>query len=138
VLPLKDYLVSPASADISFYFSLQSSWLHAQFFLFEALSLLSFGSRTRMNSFYVRDHGSDHRAIIPLSFSGTFEDIPGITLPFLIYFPEDLSRKISAHAVMPTTCTNGWIVDLALVNAAIWKRGLRRYVSWGLKELECT
>lgn len=135
---MKDYLVSPFSAGhlLLFFVAIMMASL-LQFFLFEALSLLSFwientyGIRFTVRVIMEVATG----AIIPLSFfPGAFQKILMVLpFPFLIYFPMRIYlRKISVCDVVPELLAQiGWIVGLALVNLAIWKKGLRRYVSMG-------
>ena len=133
-----DYLVSPASGGYLRLFLvaiIMASLL--QFFLFEALSLLSFWIENtygiRFTVRVIMEVASG--AIIPLSlFPDAFQKILLVLpFPFLIYFPMRIYLgKISVHYAVPgLLAQTGWIVGLALANAAIWKKGLRRYVSMG-------
>jgi len=134
----RQYLLFSASLG-HFLFFLVSLMLAAllQFFLFEALSLLAFwventyGIRFTMRVIMEVVAG----AIVPLSFfpqilQKVFLSLP---FPFLIYLPMRIYLgKIPLDAIVFEMMKEGlWIVGLALLNLAIWKKGIRQYVAMG-------
>lgn len=134
----RDYLLGIGSLSYLFLFILAlifSSLL--QFFLFEALSLLSFwventyGLRFTMRVIMEVVGG----AIIPLSFfpellQKIFELLP---FPFMIYLPMKIYLgKIAWPQVGLEFLKEGaWIIVLAIFNLVIWRRGIRQYMAMG-------
>ncbi|MGQ9508668.1 MAG: ABC transporter permease [Thermodesulfobacteriota bacterium] len=134
----RDYLLGVSSFRHLFLFILAlilSSLL--QFFLFEALSLLSFwventyGLRFTMRVIMEVVGG----AIIPLSFfpeilQKIFEFLP---FPFMIYLPMKIYLgKIALPEVWIEFLKEAaWIIVLSILNLIIWKKGIRQYVAMG-------
>lgn len=134
----RDYLLTVSSFKYFFLFILAlvlSSLL--QFFLFEALSLLSFwventyGLRFTMRVIMEVIGG----AIIPLSFfpellQKLFQFLP---FPFMIYLPMKIYLgKIAFPEIWMEFLKEGaWIMALGILNLIIWKRGIRQYVAMG-------
>lgn len=134
----RDYLLGVISFRHLFLFILAlilSSLL--QFFLFEALSLLSFwventyGLRFTMRVIMEVVGG----AIIPLSFfpeflQKIFELLP---FPFMIYLPMKIYLgKITLPEVWIEFLKEvAWVMVLSILNLIIWKKGIRQYVAMG-------
>jgi ABC-2 type transport system permease protein len=134
----RNYLVAPANFGHLALFSI-SVILAAllQFFLFEALSLLSFwventyGIRFTMRVIMEVIGG----AIIPLSF------FPGmmqkcfmlLPFPYLIYVPMKIYLgKIALDRIpFELSMVAAWIIGLGMMNWVLWKRGVRQYVAMG-------
>ena len=108
-----------------------------QFLLFQALSLLAFwmentnGMRFAMRVIMEVVGG----AIIPLSFfprtlQAVFAAMP---FPYLVYLPMRLYLgKISPpQAAWQLLAESGWIAGLLWLNAYLWRKGIRQYVSMG-------
>jgi ABC-2 type transport system permease protein len=132
------YLIAPASSG-HFALFLISVILAAllQFFLFEALNLLSFwventyGIRFTMRVIMEVIGG----AIIPLSF------FPGmlqklfmlLPFPYLIYVPMKLYLgKIPPDQIpFELGMVAAWLIGLGMMNWMLWKRGIRQYVAMG-------
>jgi ABC-2 type transport system permease protein len=135
---MKDYLLGFAGL-IPLSFFLLSLILAAllQFFLFEALSLLSFwventyGMRFTMRVIMEVLGG----AIIPISFFPHLLEKIFLSLPFqfLIYIPMKIYLGKIPMSQVPLEMVKevGWIVGLAVINGVLWKRGVRQYVSMG-------
>jgi len=134
----RDYLLVFARSEY-FAFFLLSLALAAllQFFLFEALSLLSFwientyGIRFTMRVIMEVVGG----AIIPLSFfpevlQKIFFMLP---FPFLIYVPMKiyLGKIPMGQAPLELLKEVAWIVSLIVLNWILWKKGVRQYVAMG-------
>ena len=134
----RQYLIISAGLGyfILFLFSLLLAAL-LQFFLFEALSLLSFwventyGIRFTMRVIMEVVGG----AIIPISFfPGVLQKLfLALPFPYLIYLPMRIYLgKIPLSEIpvefMKALC---WIIGLGLLNFVIWIRGIRQYVSMG-------
>jgi ABC-2 type transport system permease protein len=108
-----------------------------QFFLFQSLSLLSFwventyGIRFTMRVIMEVIGG----AIIPISFFPQILQKIFILLPFpfLIYLPMRiyLGKIPLDRILLELLKEGGWIVGLALLNAILWKKGVRQYVAMG-------
>ena len=108
-----------------------------QFFLFEALSLLAFwventyGIRFTMRVIMEVVGG----AIIPLSFFPEVLQKLFLLLPFpyLIYLPMRIYLGKIPLSEIPAEFLGVtiWITALILLNAIMWKRGIRQYVSMG-------
>ncbi len=134
----REYLIFSPSAGffILFLISIVLAAL-LQFLFFEALSLLSFwientyGIRFTMRVIMEVLGG----ALIPLSFFPIIVQKAFLLLPFqfLIYFPMRIYlSKISQPQMVVEFLKEGiWIVGLAFLNWAIWKRGVRQYVAMG-------
>ena len=108
-----------------------------QFLIFEALSLMAFwventyGIRFLMRVIMEVVGG----AIIPLSFFPLIFQKIFLLFPFhyLIYLPMRIYlTKIDRSQILFELLKEcGWIFALALVNAVIWKKGVRQYVAMG-------
>lgn len=108
-----------------------------QFLLFEAFSLLSFwlentyGIRFTLRVVMEVVGG----AIIPLSFfPGLLQKLFGLLpFPYLIYLPMRIYlNKIAPEQIAVELVKEGlWIAGLAALNLAVWKKGIRQYVSMG-------
>jgi len=108
-----------------------------QFLIFEALSLLAFwventyGIRFMMRVIMEVVGG----AIIPLSFFPLFIQKIFLLFPFhyLIYLPMRIFLAKIDGPQIPLELLKecGWIFALVLVNAVIWKKGVRQYVAMG-------
>ena len=133
-----NYLVVPANFG-HFALFLISVILAAllQFFLFEALSLLSFwventyGIRFTMRVIMEVVGG----AIIPLSFfpqvlQQIFSLLP---FPYLIYIPMKfyLGKMPMEQVPLELLREGAWIVGLAMLNWVLWGKGIRQYVAMG-------
>ena len=108
-----------------------------QFLLFEALSLLAFWiENTAGIKFTIRVVMEVlGGAIIPISLFPPFLERLFLLLPFpfLVYFPMRVYLgKISLDATaLELGKEAAWIAVLGLLNLALWKRGIRQYVSMG-------
>ena len=108
-----------------------------QFLIFEALSLLAFwventyGIRFTMRVIMEVVGG----AIIPLSFFPPMVQKIFMLFPFhyLIYLPMRIYlAKIDVSQLLIELLKEcGWIAALALVNAIVWRKGIRQYVAMG-------
>ncbi len=134
----RQYLFLPSSSGYLLVFLLSlimAAFL--QFFLFEALSLLSFwventyGIRFTMRVVLEVLGGS----IIPVSLFPTIFHSILMLLPFqyLIYLPMEiyLGKIPLEQTGWEFLKEAGWISVLGLINYRIWKRGVRQYVAMG-------
>jgi len=133
-----EYVMLPKSSIICglFILSLVLAAL-LQFLIFEALSLLAFwventyGIRFTMRVIMEVVGG----AIIPLSFFPPIVQKIFMLFPFhyLIYLPMRIYlAKIDASQLLVELVKEcGWIAVLALINAVIWRKGIRQYVAMG-------
>jgi ABC-2 type transport system permease protein len=135
---MRDYLLGFAGMmPLSFFlFSLILAALF-QFFLFEALSLLSFwmentyGIRFTMRVIMEVLGG----AIIPISFFPELLEKIFLYLPFqfLIYMPMKiyLGKIPLGQILVELSKEVGWIGGLAILNGILWKKGVKQYVAMG-------
>jgi ABC-2 type transport system permease protein len=135
---MRDYLLGFAGLiPLSFFlFSLVLAAL-LQFFLFEALSLLSFwientyGIRFTMRIIMEVLGG----AIIPISFFAEILEKIFLFLPFqyLIYMPMKIYLGKISLGQIPLELSKelGWIAGLAILNGILWKKGVKQYVAMG-------
>lgn len=134
----RNYVVFPLTSTMCglFILSLVLAAL-LQFLIFEVLSLLAFwventyGIRFVMRVIMEVVGG----AIIPLSFFPLIVQKIFLLFPFhyLIYLPMRIYlAKIDASQILVELLKEcGWILTLTLVNAVIWKKGVRQYVAMG-------
>ena len=108
-----------------------------QFLLFEALSLLAFWIENTAGINFTTRVVMEvlGGAIIPLSlFPALVEKIfLLLPFPFLVYFPMRVYLgKIDLSAMaLELGKEAAWIAVLGVLNLALWKRGIREYVSMG-------
>ena len=134
----RKYLVFPSNSTylVMFLISISLAGL-LQFLVFEALSLLAFwventyGIRFTMRVIMEVVGG----AIIPLSFFPSAIQKLFLMFPFhyFIYLPMKicLGKIILDQVYLEFLKEGGWIVALALINVAIWRKGIRHYVAMG-------
>ena len=134
----RQYILLPAAAHYLALFGVALALAAIlQFLLFQALSLLAFwmentnGMRFAMRVIMEVVGG----AIIPLSFfprtlQAVFAAMP---FPYLVYLPMRLYLgKISPpQAAWQLLAESGWIAGLLWLNAYLWRKGIRQYVSMG-------
>ena len=132
------YIVPPAGAPYPGLFMLSIlTAIILQFLLFQALSLLAFwmentyGIRFTMRVIMEVTGG----AIVPLSFfPGILQKLfEGLPFAYLIYLPLRIYLGKMALAEMTGAFLTefAWIAGLAFLNAYIWRKGIRQYVSMG-------
>ena len=108
-----------------------------QFLIFEALSLLAFWLENTYGIRFIMRVVMEvvGGAIIPLSFFPGIVQKIFLLFPFhyLIYLPMRIYlAKIDSYRILVELMQEcGWILALALVNAVIWKKGIRQYVAMG-------